>query len=74
MTTLLLDREERRTLLWKRIREHYETRLTELRAKNDNRMSEAERNELLGRIAEVKHALAFDQDAPIVEPPPGEDG
>jgi hypothetical protein len=74
MTTLLLTRAERSDPLWKRIREHYEMRLIELRAQNDGRMSEAERNELLGRIAEVKCALAFDQDAPIVEPPPGEDG
>jgi hypothetical protein len=74
MTTFLLTREERCDALWRRLREHYETRLAELRTKNDDQMSEAERNELLGRIAEVKRALAFDRDAPIVEPPPGEDG
>jgi hypothetical protein len=37
-------------------------------------MTEAERHELLGQIAEVKRALTFDRDAPMVEPPPGEDG
>ena len=74
MTSLILTRQERHDPLWRRLREHYETRLAELRLQNDHRMSEAERSELLGQIAEVKRALAFDQDVPVVEPPPGEDG
>lgn len=74
MTSFTLTKQERYDPLWKRIREHYETRLSELRLQNDARMSEAERSELLGRIAEVKRALAFEKDAPVVEPPPGEDG
>ena len=50
---------ERRQPLWLNIRNHLESELVILRAKNEGIMDEAHRNYLIGQIAAIKSLIAI---------------
>lgn len=58
---LILNDQEAMTPLWRRMREHMETRRQELREKNDSMDLDAIKTaELRGRIAMLKEILAWE--------------
>lgn len=63
---LILTIEERRSPLWRKLAEHYESRLESLRNQNDGDRVDVETAKLRGRIAEVKLLLSLGHD-PIKE-------
>jgi len=58
---------EKQTAVWKKITEHLEERLADLRAQNDTSKSAGDTEKLRGRIAEVKHLLGLDSKGPETE-------
>jgi hypothetical protein len=56
---LTLTDQERESPLWKRLRAHYEKRLTSLRSQNDDPSSEHDTARRRGRIHEVKTLLSL---------------
>ena len=63
---LILTIEERRSPLWRKLAEHYESRLESLRNQNDGDRTDVDTAKLRGRIAEVKLVLALGND-PVQE-------
>jgi hypothetical protein len=59
---MILTGHEKTSEAWRKIYEYYAERLVVLRAQNDAKMSEADRNFHLGRLAEVKGVLALHDD------------
>lgn len=55
---------ERDSDVWKRIREHLETRLETMRRKNDGDLGPEDTAKVRGRIAELKYLLGLDKPAP----------
>lgn len=65
----LLDANDLRSPVWRKLRDHYETKLAKLRQQNDSPdIDPVATATLRGRIAEVKHSLA------LGNPVPGSDG
>lgn len=62
---LTLTPLDKASSLWIRLHVHYAARLQDLRERNDQVMTEAERNKLLGQIFEVKKLLAMGQEPRI---------
>lgn len=52
---------DRDSATWQKLKEHYEGRLNLLREQNDSTMSEEKRNQLVGRIHEVKALLQLEK-------------
>lgn len=63
----MIDKIERETALWAKIRAHYEERLLTLRMQNDGDKSQDETAKIRGRIAEVRLLLNMDKDFPATE-------
>ena len=63
---MILTIEERRSPLWRKLAEHYESRLESLRNQNDGDRADVDTAKLRGRIAEVKLLLSLGHD-PIKE-------
>lgn len=63
---LTLTPTEKASPLWIRLKAHYDARLQALRERNDQVMTEGERNKLLGQICEVKKFLAMGQEPRIM--------
>jgi len=61
-----LTEQEIASQLWMRLAEHYTKRLAELRARNDNDLTEADTAKLRGRIREVQILLALANPAPAI--------
>ncbi len=53
------------TALWGNITSHMETRLSDLRERNDQSLDERKTAELRGRIAEIKDFLALGAELPV---------
>lgn len=51
---------------WEKIKQHCEDRLAMLRRKNDGKMSEEDRNFLIGQIFELQTLVDLDKPRPIV--------
>ena len=62
---LTLTPTDKASSVWIRLKAHFTARLKDLRERNDQVMTEAERNKLLGQIFEVKKFLALDQEPRI---------
>lgn len=54
--------EERRSPLWRKLNEHFERRLSEMRKQNDGDKSETDTANLRGRIAELKLLIQLGSD------------
>jgi len=65
--TFQLTRMERADPLFLKLKAHYEQKLANLRAMNDNDNSPDMTAATRGRIKEVKLFLALDQDQPVIE-------
>lgn len=63
---MILTIEERRSPLWRKLAEHYESRLESLRNQNDGDRTDVDTAKLRGRISEVKLMLSLGHD-PIKE-------
>ncbi len=57
---------DRESTLWKKLKAHFEERRAFLRQCNDNKMSEMDRNFLIGQIAEIKAFLALEKPGIVV--------
>lgn len=64
---MTLSLGEKHSSAWQRLYQHYQARLTMLREKNDQMMTEAERCKLLGKIEEVKALLDLNADPVVPE-------
>lgn len=63
-----LTQAEANSPLWDKLRQHFEARLAELRAKNDSDLLDAiKTSHLRGRLASVKEILALDRQEPAPE-------
>ena len=58
-----LTPQERDSALWKKLKEHYEGKLSVRRLQNDGDKDEIETSRLRGRIAEIKELLGLDAPA-----------
>jgi hypothetical protein len=56
---LIISEQERESVLWKRIRSHYDKRLSTMRSKNDGPLGNEETLVLRGRIHEIKTLLSL---------------
>lgn len=61
----IMSDQERESPLWKRIKSHYEKRLSVLRSRNDGPLGADETLQLRGRIHEVKSFLSIEEARPI---------
>ena len=66
-TRRLLDLNDRQSPTWRKLRKHFESRLDELRAKNDNDLSELATAKLRGQIRMVGELLALGDQDPTME-------
>jgi len=64
MDFTIADRESN---TWAKLKEHYEARLKSLREQNDSTMSEEKRNQLVGRIQEVKALLGLEKPGIVIK-------
>lgn len=58
---------DRESTLWQKLKTHYEERKAFLRQCNDNKMSELDRNFLIGQIAEVKAFLKLETPGIVIK-------
>lgn len=63
----VLNRHDRDSAPWLKLKKHLEERLQKLRIANDAHMDEHRRARLGGRIEQIKAILALDSDAPPVQ-------
>ena len=68
MSEPVLSHLERDSAAWQKLKKHFNARLSELRLKNDNDMTEAQSIRLRARIAEIKYLLGLGEDKPLIEP------
>lgn len=61
----LLDSNDRQSPTWRKLKTYMESRLIELRLKNDNDMSEISTAKLRGSLMEIKGLLALADVEPI---------
>lgn len=66
---LVLSAEERRSPLWKKLKDHWQERLEVLRKQNDGDRPETETAKLRGQIAECKALLWLERETDIELPP-----
>lgn len=64
---ITITEDEKESKLWKKLKEHIETRLDLLRKKNDGNLDEFETARLRGRISELKSFFALDKEVPEIE-------
>lgn len=57
---------DRESTTWQKIKEQCEKDLVMLRTRNDGKMSEADRNFLIGQIHQLKALLALEKPSPII--------
>lgn len=57
---------DRESKTWQKIKSHAEHELAALRLRNDGKMSEADRNFLIGQIHQLKALLALEKPVPVV--------
>ena len=63
----LLDLNDRQSPTWRKLRDHFEQRLQELREKNDNDLGELATAKLRGQLAEIRYLLALGDQDPATE-------
>ena len=63
----LLDLNDRQSPTWRKLRDHFEQRLHELRAKNDNDLDAIATARVRGAIREVTYLLALGDQDPATE-------
>ena len=63
----LLDLNDRQSPTWRKLRDHFEQRLQELREKNDNDLDAAATAKVRGAIREVIYLLALGDQDPATE-------
>lgn len=63
----LLDSNDRQSPTWRKLKTYMESRLIELRLKNDNDMSEISTAKLRGSLMELKNLLALGDQDPTAE-------
>lgn len=63
MDFTLADRESK---TWQKIKAQCEHDLSLLRSRNDGKMSEADRNFLIGQIHQLKAFLAIEKPGPVI--------
>jgi hypothetical protein len=64
---LILSLEERRTNLWAKLMEQWESQLDAMRQQNDSDLTELQTAHLRGRIAAIKTCIALNKDVPSFE-------
>lgn len=57
---------DRESTAWQKMKAYYEARLRLLREQNDGEMSSEKRNQLIGRIHEVKSLLELERTKPVM--------
>lgn len=63
----LLDLNDRQSPTWRKLRDHFEQRLQELRAKNDNDLDPIATAKVRGSIKEALYLLALGDQDPATE-------
>lgn len=63
MDFTVADRESK---TWQKIKEQCEKDLASLRTRNDGKMSEGDRNFLIGQIHQLKAMLALEKPSPVI--------
>lgn len=63
----LLDQVDRNSITWRKLKEHFEERLHELRVRNDNDCDPISTARLRGEVASVKYLLALGDQDPATE-------
>ncbi len=61
-----LTEHELASPLWRKLKEHWEARMEQLRSENDKNLNEIETARLRGRIAEVKASLDIGTPKPVI--------
>lgn len=70
MTDRVIEKNDRQSAVWLKLKKHLEAELDVLRKKNDGNLDEVKTANLRGGIRQLKAILALENDAP---PPPDED-
>ena len=52
---------DRESITWLKVKDHYTAKLESLRRRNDGKMSEADRNFLIGQIFEITALLSLEK-------------
>lgn len=63
----LLDLNDRQSPTWRKLKKHFESRLAEMRAKNDNDLDVIATAKLRGSIRVVQELLALGDQDPTME-------
>ncbi len=63
----LLDLSDRQSATWRKLKKHFETRLAEMRARNDNDLDVLTTAKLRGSVAVIKELLALGDQDPTME-------
>ncbi len=63
----LLDLSDRQSPTWRKLKNHFETRLAELRARNDNDLDVLTTAKLRGEVRVYKELLALGDQDPALE-------
>lgn len=66
MADFTLSDNDKAQGLWVRLKAHLEDRLTAVRKRNDNPLTESETAVLRGEIRTLKHIIALGDDRPIL--------
>ena len=69
MEGIKITQVEQQSSTWKKIENHLEERLQDLREQNDNDLTEIETQKIRGSIAEVKRILELREDETVYELP-----
>ena len=54
-----LSNEDKKSKLWRKLKEHWESRLETLRTQNDGDKNDIDTAKLRGRIAEIKDSISL---------------
>ncbi len=63
----LLDLSDRQSATWRKLKKHFETRLAEMRARNDNDLDVLTTAKLRGEVRVYKELLALGDQDPALE-------
>lgn len=63
-----LTAADRESKTWQKIKEYCERRRENLRTRNDGKMSETDRNFLIGQINEINTVLALEKPGVVIPP------
>ena len=69
MEGIKITQVEQQSSTWKKIENHLEERLQDLREQNDNDLTEIETQKIRGSIVEIKRILELREDKPVYELP-----